>query len=147
YRDVNKRKLVLQLWVGPEYFNYYEVTIYDKTRELTGSISIAGSYFVSSEWGSINFGMRYSAYLHDLSKDYLSFNGAVSIKVWGGFSFHISGGYSFIHSQINLARGEASDEEVYLHIRELETSYRYWSSVGLSYTFGSIYTNIVNPRL
>ena len=33
-----------------------------------------------------------------------------------------------------------------LQRRQLETSYRYFASAGLSYTFGSIYNNIVNPR-
>jgi hypothetical protein len=28
----------------------------------------------------------------------------------------------------------------------LETTYNYFAMVGLSYTFGSIYTNVVNPR-
>ena len=36
--------------------------------------------------------------------------------------------------------------EVLLQLRELKTSYRYDISVGLSYTFGSIYNNVVNPR-
>ncbi len=147
YEDFNKRELVFQLWIGPDYFRYYETTIYDKIKEFTGSVGASGSYSVSTEWGSIEFGAEYSAYLHDLSKDKLSLDGDISIKILGGLSFELKGGYSFIHNQINLARGEASDEEVYLNIRELETSYSYWGSVGLSYTFGSIYTNIVNPRL
>ncbi len=33
-----------------------------------------------------------------------------------------------------------------LRIRQLETNYRYFGSVGLRYTFGSIYNNVVNPR-
>jgi len=30
--------------------------------------------------------------------------------------------------------------------RQLRTSYRYYLAVGISYTFGSIYNNVVNPR-
>jgi hypothetical protein len=37
-------------------------------------------------------------------------------------------------------------EEVLLQRRQLETGYSYFFSVGLSYTFGSIFTNVVNPR-
>jgi len=40
----------------------------------------------------------------------------------------------------------ASLEEILLRRRELETSYYYYFSIGLSYTFGSIYNNVVNPR-
>jgi len=28
----------------------------------------------------------------------------------------------------------------------LRTSYEYWGGFGLSYTFGSVYNNVVNPR-
>lgn len=44
-------------------------------------------------------------------------------------------------------KGDASDEEVLLQRRALETGYRYGTSIGLRYTFGSIYNNIMNPRL
>jgi hypothetical protein len=37
-------------------------------------------------------------------------------------------------------------EDILLQIRQLETQYDYYTSVGISYKFGSIYSNIVNPR-
>ncbi|MFO7924858.1 MAG: hypothetical protein R6U58_14325 [Bacteroidales bacterium] len=33
-----------------------------------------------------------------------------------------------------------------MKINTLETQYMYFSSFGLTYTFGSIYSNVVNPR-
>jgi hypothetical protein len=56
------------------------------------------------------------------------------------------GSISYIHDQLSLSAGGASQEEILLHRQELETQYRYWGSMGISYTFGSIYNNIVNPR-
>jgi len=41
---------------------------------------------------------------------------------------------------------EATDQEILVRQRQLATSYRYGVSVGLSYTFGSIFNNVVNPR-
>jgi len=35
---------------------------------------------------------------------------------------------------------------VLLRLRELETQFEYFTSFGLTYTFGSIYNNVVNPR-
>jgi len=45
-----------------------------------------------------------------------------------------------------LAKGEASLEEILLRRKELATEYEYSLSIGLSFTFGSIYSNVVNPR-
>jgi hypothetical protein len=39
-----------------------------------------------------------------------------------------------------------SGTEVLLRLRELATEYSFDFGVGLSYTFGSIYNNVVNPR-
>ena len=40
----------------------------------------------------------------------------------------------------------ATDEEVLLRRRQLETSFTYFVSAGFTYRFGSIFNNIVNPR-
>ena len=56
------------------------------------------------------------------------------------------GRYSAIHDQLNLNKSGASDEDILLQRRALESQYSYSMSVGLSYSFGSIYNNVVNPR-
>jgi hypothetical protein len=43
-------------------------------------------------------------------------------------------------------KGEASEADILLQLQELETSYHLEGELGLTYTFGSIYNNIVNPR-
>ena len=48
--------------------------------------------------------------------------------------------------QIYLPRGAASTEEILLRQRQLLTGYQYFFEFGFSYTFGSIFNNIVNPR-
>jgi hypothetical protein len=40
----------------------------------------------------------------------------------------------------------ASYEDILLMRKQLATSFEYYFYVGLSYTFGSIYSNVVNPR-
>jgi hypothetical protein len=47
---------------------------------------------------------------------------------------------------LSLPKGEATFEEVLLRRKQIETGYNYFFSVGFSFTFGSIYTNVVNPR-
>jgi len=41
----------------------------------------------------------------------------------------------------------ATQDQVLLRRRILETDFTSYMSVSLSYTFGSIFNNIVNPRL
>ena len=63
-----------------------------------------------------------------------------------GLSVNFGGGASLIHDQLSLKKGEATLDEVLLRQQELATQYRYYTSIGISYTFGSIYNNVVNPR-
>ena len=51
-----------------------------------------------------------------------------------------------MRDQLSLPRSSATDQEILLQRRELATEYQYSLSVGVSYTFGSIYNNVVNPR-
>ena len=63
-----------------------------------------------------------------------------------GLSLNLRGSVSQIHDQLALQKEGATEEEILLNLRQLETSYDYNASIGLRYTFGSIYSNVVNPR-
>ena len=71
---------------------------------------------------------------------------SIEIRIAKGLEFNIGGSASIIHDQLNLVKGEATTEEILLRIKELETSYQYFIFFGISYTFGAIYNNVVNPR-
>jgi len=70
---------------------------------------------------------------------------SISLRVISGLSVSISGGYSFIHDQLSLRKEGATEEERLLRLREMATEYSFWTSFSITYTFGSIYSNIVNP--
>jgi len=108
------------------------------------SLDIA--YEVVQKWGSIDVNIGYSNYLHDWSKNNLDFGGEISLRIARGLSVNIYGNYSIIHDQLGLVKGEVTTQEVLLRRRELETQYFFYTSFGFSYTFGSIYNNVVNPR-
>jgi hypothetical protein len=73
-------------------------------------------------------------------------NGNLDIRVFKGLSVDIYGRYDLVHDQLSLPLGDASLDEVLLARKELLTAYDYSISVGLRYTFGSVYSNVVNPR-
>ena len=53
---------------------------------------------------------------------------------------------SLVRDQVYLAKTDLTDEEILIERRQLATDSRYRISFGFSYTFGSIFNNVVNPR-
>ena len=101
---------------------------------------------LKEKWGSISASLSGSHYFHDLGKNSLDAFTYVQLNLVKGLNAYVLGGGSRIRDQLGLVRGEASLEEIILQRRRLESGYSYFFMFGLSYTFGSIYTNVVNPR-
>ena len=146
YSQSTRKQLRLLYKAGYNYVNYIDSTIYDKTSENLLLHSFQAAFESVQKWGSVEISMSYSNYLHDWSKNNLSVDGYLSLRIAKGLSVTLGGGASLIHDQLGLVKGGASAEEVLLRRRQLETQYSYFTSFGFSYTFGSIYNNVVNPR-
>ncbi|NOY88083.1 MAG: hypothetical protein GXO93_01675 [FCB group bacterium] len=146
YSESSQKQFTIDYYVEEEYVKYEEVTMFDKTEEWLTSGNLQTSLDLIQPWGSISMSLNGSHYFYDFKKNRLQLYGNVSLNIVKGFSFNIRGNVSRIHDQLSLRKGEANQEEVLLKQRELATSYSYWTSVGISYTFGSIYNNVVNPR-
>jgi hypothetical protein len=69
-----------------------------------------------------------------------------NIRVFKGFNFNVGGNYRITRNQINLPAVDVSLEELLLQQQQLQSGYNYWVTIGFSYSFGSIYNSIVNPR-
>ena len=76
----------------------------------------------------------------------IQLSGFLTIRILKGLSVRLRGGVARINDQLSLVRGEASEAEILLQLQELATSYNVDGEIGITYTFGSIYNNIVNPR-
>ena len=63
-----------------------------------------------------------------------------------GLSLNLYGSFRQIRDQIALSKGGTSQAQVLTRQREIATNYSYYASVGIGYTFGSIYNNVVNSR-
>jgi hypothetical protein len=146
YSESTQRQLRILYAVGPSIVRYREETVYDKTRETRWGQSLSFSFELKRPWGTISTSLSGSHYFHDLSKNRLNLNGEISMRIFKGLNFNIGGGGSRVRDQLFLPKGGASFEEVLLRRRQLETGYNYFFMVGLSYTFGSVYSNVVNPR-
>lgn len=146
YSEFNSKQLRINYYLWNKFHNYSEETIYFKTSEFLLEQTIKATLDLIQPWGSISTSVEFSSHLHDLSKNKLDLHARVSLQLVKGLEFTVRGGYSAIHDQLSLPRSDASLDEVLLQQRELATQYEYWGSFGISYTFGSIYNNLVNPR-
>ena len=97
-------------------------------------------------WGSLGAQLSVATFLHDWSKNNLNIEAGISMRVIKGLSFNVSGEYSRVRDQLALPKRDASTEEILLEIRRLATSYDLSLQMGFSFRFGSIYSNVVNPR-
>ena len=68
------------------------------------------------------------------------------MRIACGLSLSIEGQMARLRDQIYLPRRDATEEEVLLRLRRLLSGYEYSLQIGLTYTFGSIFNTIVNPR-
>jgi hypothetical protein len=146
YSESTRRQLTLQYSVGTTAFDYAEETIYRKTSETLLDQKLLATLTVKQPWGSISASLEGSHYLHDFSKRRGTVVTDADLNLFGGFSLVLLGGLESVKDQIFLPRGGASPEEILLREQQLATSFRYWSTVGISYTFGSPLADVVNPR-
>ncbi|MEY2733008.1 MAG: hypothetical protein RL340_67 [Gemmatimonadota bacterium] len=147
WSEATSRQLVVALGIGARDYTYIEETIYGRTREqlpLT-RLMIAGES--RQPWGSIDAALRYNRFLMADNRFSLAFNGRTNIRLSRGLSLELRGEAAKVNDQLYLPRGGASEDEVLTRQRALATAFRLTGSVGLNFTFGSIYNTIVNPRL
>lgn len=146
YKESTRRQLRIQYGVGINILAYNDTTIFLKMNETLPVQTLSIAYAQRERWGSVNFGADGSSYLNDGSKHSGSISGGGSINIVRGLNFDLSASYSVIHDQIYLTKGTATPAEVLLQQRQLLTGYRWNAFFGLSYTFGSLFNNVVNPR-
>lgn len=146
YSESTRRDLRLFYRLGYLYRDYEKETIYYKTDESLFSETFILRIDVKEQWGSAQASLTGSHYLHDASKNRLVFSSYLNLRLYEGLSLTIFGSYSRVRDQLSLPRLGATDEEILLQRKELATQYYYSISVGLTYRFGSRFSDVVNPR-
>ena len=146
YSQSTRRQWRFLYQVEDRSVRYNEETIYGKTRETLWTQRLTAALEATEPWGTASLSVEGGSYLGMEAKDHLSFFGALSVRVYEGLSLRFSSSYSRIRDQLALPRSGASDQDILVTRQELATQYSYQGSVGFSYSFGSIYTSVVNPR-
>ena len=146
YDQATRKAITLTYMLRSGFYDYYEETIFGKTREMLYSHQLKGMVNIQQPWGSIETGLIGSNYLHDLSRRRLELYTQISGRLFEGFSISFQADYNILRDQLALPRGEASLEQILLSQRELATDFAFSGTIAITYTFGSKYTNIVNTR-
>ena len=146
YSEASSRQITFQYSLGVSAFEYREETIYGKFRETRPTQALIVGYDVTQPWGEGQASLESSGFLDDLKQYRLEFDGDIEIRIFRGFQLEVGGSAALIRDQLALVRREATPEEVLLRLRQLRTDYEYELSIGIGYTFGSIFNSVVNPR-
>ncbi|HBZ20010.1 MAG TPA: hypothetical protein DEO60_02690 [Bacteroidales bacterium] len=146
YSEATHRQLRILYSAGVQINNYIDTTVYNKMKETLYGQKLNVAFQLQKKWGSINLLLMGSNYFHDFSKNRIELIGSVRIRIFKGLSIDLNGGVAHINDQLSLNKGDISEAERLLQLRELATKYRVEGGIELTYIFGSIYNNIVNPR-
>lgn len=146
--DISDRKVfTIAYYIGPEWKKYYEETIYGKLEESLWEQSLRLDLQLVQTWGEIEAGLDATNYMHDFSKNRITFDSEFSVRIVRGFSVNFDFRIENIHDQIYLPKGNLSIEDILLNKVQLPSTFEVFAGAGIRIQFGSIYNNIVNNRL
>jgi hypothetical protein len=146
YSEYTRRQLRFGYAVGPYFARYREQTLLLTFRDAMAQQQASVTLDQREQWGSLQAEVEYSTFLPDVSLYRIQLEGDVNLRLARGLSLSIEGSTSRLRDQISIPRRGVTDEEILLRLRRLRTGYEYSLQIGLTYTFGSIFNTIVNPR-
>jgi hypothetical protein len=146
YAQATRRQLTVLYTPGVSRLDYQQETIFGRLAETRPDHWLIVSANARQPWGNVNVTATGTQFLNNLAQNNLQLRGQVDLRLGRGLSINLGGSASRVRDQIYLARGRLSDDQILVRQRALATGYRYFANVGLSYTFGSIYNTVVNPR-
>lgn len=147
YGESTRRQFTFLYKIGVAYINYEETTIFGRDEETRPISSIGAGYSVRQQWGSAGLSVEGSAFLHDLSKHRIDIYADLRFRIVRGLDFNMFANFSRIKDQIHLSAAGISEAEILTRQKQLGTDFRYFGNFTISYTFGSIFNNVVNPRM
>ena len=146
YSESNVHQFRIYYKVFHTFNRYVDETFYFKKKEDLWQHSLNASLSLIEPWGSLSIGSEVENYLDDFTNISYGIYSSASLRLFKGFSLSFYVNYYSIGKQIALPLEGATLEEILLRRRQLETTYNYYAYFGISYSFGSIFNNFVNPR-
>lgn len=146
YSAYTRRQLRMNYFIGPYRARYVEETLFFKTSDTLTQQLASMTLDQREPWGSLQAELEYSNFLPGLDRYRLQLEADMNVRIARGLSLSVEGAVSRLRDQLAIPRRGVTPEEVLLRLRRLRSGYEYNLQVGLTYTFGSIFNTIVNPR-
>lgn len=147
YAQSTRRQVTVLYNVAFTRFDYEEITVFEKLAEtrLEQTLDVSASF--REPWGELTVSVAGSNFLDDFSAHRVDLFANAEIRLFRGLSLDVEGSVARVKDQIYLPLADISDEDILLARRQLGTDFEYEVEVGLSFTFGSVFNNVVNPRM
>lgn len=147
YAESTRRQITFLYSLGVAAFDYEEVTLFDKAKESHAEQRMEIAAEFQQPWGDINSGLEASMFLHDPSLHRIDLFARVEYRIVRGLNLDLEGSVARVKDQIYVSGEDVPDEEILLERRQLGTDFEYELELGFRFTFGSVFNNVVNPRM
>jgi len=147
YQESTRRQITALYQIGLAHFRYDERTLFGELDETRPEHSLEISADFQQPWGELFMSLEGSHFLDDIEQHRVELRSNVEIRLFRGLNLDVRGSVARIKDQIYVAAGDIPDEDILLERTELGTDFEYSVDVGLSFTFGSVFNNVVNPRM
>ncbi len=146
YSESSRRSFTVTYEFGVVQYNYIKETIFEKTSELLVDHGLQTDFTAVQPWGEAEFSVETAQFLSAPDQWRVVLNGRLEFRVIRGLNLNVRASWAAIRDQRYLPAQGQSDEDILLERQALATDSRSFISFGFSYTFGSIFNNVVNPR-
>ena len=112
------------------------------SRSASKNAALTSSAIASS----VNAGVDAVSYLSDLTRRRLTYSLGANVRIVKGLSVNFFGDYESIHDQFYIPKEGITRDDALLRQSQQSTRFSQFFYVGLTYSFGSVFNNVVNPR-
>ncbi|WP_291860577.1 hypothetical protein [Marinilabilia sp.] len=146
YSEATEKAITFAYTMGAAQNYYMEETIFLKKQETLFKHAVRIAMDFDQPWGSLWGGIKGSHYFHDFDANRLEFYSGFSLRLVKGLSLNFQSDLDLTNDLLTIPAGDATLEELLLQERAQSTSYQIYTNVGISYRFGSEFSNVVNTR-
>jgi len=146
YSESTNRQFRFNYQMGIRQSSYVSPSYRNHSSDLFLSQFFNIRYRLVKNWGNIGMGVG-MLHLYDKENFYnINVSPSISWNIVKGLNFNVQGSYSVVRDQYFLKLDEATSTEVITGQTQLKSAYNFFVAMGISYSFGSIYNNVVNVR-
>lgn len=147
YAEATSRQITALYRVGAATYEYADTTVLGELAETRAQHSLRVSADFRQPWGEWVMSVEGSHFLDNLDQHRVDVFSNLEIRLFRGFNLDIRGNFARVKDQIYLPIADVDDIDRLTGRVELGTDYEYSVRVGFSFTFGSVFNNVVNPRI